>query len=145
MSPPRRRQRSRDEPADHGAGQGAHRKRKRRRGPPDAPPASRRQQTLDRLARTLLIAAACCLLGLSLIGPLELRWEATSVALLYHGALLGSVLACALGWRSPERDLRWTARLFVAVALVTWAHTWWPPLQELSAWLARVRYLWLEV
>ncbi len=117
--------------------------RRKRRAP--GSPASPRRATLDRFARLLLIAAACCVLALSLIGPLELRWEATSVALLYHGAFFGSVLASALGWSSPERELSWTARGFVVVALAMWAYTWSTPMQELGAWAARVRYLWLEV
>jgi len=120
-------------------------RRKRRKRHTPAPAANPRRATLDRLARALVIVAACCLLALSLIGPLKLGLEATSIALLYHGALFGSVLASALGWSSPERELSWTARVFVVVAFVVWAFTWVTPLQELGAWVARVRYLWLEV
>lgn len=120
------------------------RRRRRRRAstPPEAPPASRR----DAVAKLLLLSSAVCLLALPLAGRLASRsWDAIHFALLYHGALATAVLSSAIGWRSSERDLRWAARLFVLVALVTWAHTWSSGLQDFTAWFARARFLWLEV
>jgi hypothetical protein len=121
------------------------RKRRRPARARPTPSPSARRELLDRLTWLLLIASASSLLALALVGPLELAWEPLTLALLYHGAIDSAVLACALGWRSDQSDLRWTPRVFVLAALATWAHTWSPWLQEATAWLARLRYLWLEV